>query len=75
MEDKEKKRGHNREGKEIKENREKIETEEKPSYIPPLVITYSEDEILEELGTIQACVTYDTTCGVLYNIQEDNAGF
>ena len=66
MEDKEKKRDHNREGKEIKE---------KPSYIPPLVITYSGDEILEELGTVQACVTYDPTCGVLYNIQEDNAGF
>lgn len=39
---------------EKKEEKEK-KTRKLPKYEPPIVVTYHEDDILEELGPAQAC--------------------
>ncbi|OGL41726.1 MAG: hypothetical protein A2043_06135 [Candidatus Schekmanbacteria bacterium GWA2_38_9] len=75
MDDGKKKLSNHVEGKGWKGSMNESENKEIPTYIPPEVITYSSDEILEELGTVQACNSYDSSCGVLYNMQQDNAGF
>jgi len=35
--------------------------EEKLTYEPPKIITYSNDDILEELGPAQACISTPTS--------------
>lgn len=41
--------------------------EDKIIYEPPKIITYSEENILEELGSPQACSPYTPGCGVMPN--------
>jgi hypothetical protein len=53
--------------KKIKVTKEMAESEEKPvpTYETPKIITYTSEEILEEIGPANACSPFDTGCGVL----------
>ncbi len=37
------------------------ENEEKPKYVPPKIVTYTSEEILEQMGPAMAC-TSGVTC-------------
>ena len=55
------------ENKKINVTKEMAASEKKPvpTYEPPKIITYTSEEILEEIGPANACSPFDTGCGVL----------
>ncbi|MBC2717231.1 MAG: hypothetical protein HF978_18145 [Desulfobacteraceae bacterium] len=55
------------EKKETNVNNEMEESKKRPVpiYEPPKIITYTSEEILEEIGPAHACSPFDPGCGVL----------
>ncbi|MBF0118851.1 MAG: hypothetical protein HQK79_08440 [Desulfobacterales bacterium] len=43
-------------------NKDKKEDKAKPKYVPPNIITYTEEELLEQIGPAQACT--GQPCGI-----------
>lgn len=44
------------------DNKKNQEHKELPRYVPPKIVTYTNEEILEQIGPAQACSPFDPDC-------------